>query len=500
MLDVAARVTKPRVGIRRPAWLSRYGSASLLARFGLLSLVPVVGLGVVLGQMLTWTVTQRAYESAEQRAQLLAQLAVRPLFTPADMSGGIPSDQLDVIDARLQKVAGSPSEQFTVWNRDGAIVYSAQRSQIGTSPPMPAGVHNALTGQNYMADGPDRIPSATHTGGGPLIFSVYVPLRLEAEGAPDGAIEIFLPYDQLAAQIEADTHRLYGILLAGLALLYAIMFPIVFTSYRSRVTAMEKEAQALREHNVAEEAIRGSEAKSRFLASMSHEVRTPLNSILGFAQLLLEEKGFGPLTERQRRYVGHISSSGQHLLSLINDILDLSKVQAGQMDLSVEDVRVRAVVGEVVALARPLADGKGLDLVMEEGPDGVIRADGRRLQQVLWNLLSNAIKFTPEGAVTVRVATTRTQARISVADTGVGIRYEDQSRIFDEFTQLNAQGGRVQEGTGLGLALTRQLVEVMGGRIALESTPKVGSTFTVTLPLAPARSQTVRGEAIGRAV
>jgi signal transduction histidine kinase len=146
-----------------------------------------------------------------------------------------------------------------------------------------------------------------------------------------------------------------------------------------------------------------------------------------------------------------------------------------------------------------VADRKHLHLGTDV-PSLVVTADRIRLRQVLYNLLSNAIKFTPEGAVTVRIATTRTQARISVADTGVGIRYEDQSRIFEEFTQLNAQGGRVQEGTGLGLALTRQLVEVMGGRIALESTPKVGSTFTVTLPLASARSQTVRGEAIGRAV
>jgi signal transduction histidine kinase len=277
------------------------------------------------------------------------------------------------------------------------------------------------------------------------------------------------------------------------------MFPIVFTSYRSRVTAMENEAQALRERYVAEEAIRSSDAKSRFLANMSHELRTPLTSILGFAQLL-EEKDFGPLTERQRRYVGNISSSGQHLLSLINDILDLSKVQAGQMDLAVDDVRVKAAVGDVVVLARPLAEAKGLNLMLEDGPDAVIRADGRRFQQVLWNLLSNAIKFTPEGVVTVRVLTTRTQARIAVADTGVGIPYEDQSRIFDEFTQLRAQSGHAQEGTGLGLALTRQLVEAMGGRIALESTPNAGSTFTVTLPLAPARTQAVRARAVSRAV
>jgi signal transduction histidine kinase len=498
MQKVAARPAKPRVGIRRPVWLSRYGSVRLLARFGLFSLVPVVGLGVILGQMLSWTVTQRAYDSANQRAQVLAQLAVQPLFRPDDMTSGIPPDQLDVVDARLQKVTGSQSEQFTVWNRSGEIVYSAQRSRIGTSPVMPSGVRDALTGESSMADGPDRLAGAGHAEG-PLVFRIYVPLRLQAQGAPDGAIEVILPYDRLAAQIETDTHRLYAALLAGLALLYAIMFPIVFTSYRSRVTAMENEAQALRDRYVAEEAIRSSDAKSRFLANMSHELRTPLTSILGFAQLL-EEKDFGPLTERQRRYVGNISSSGQHLLSLINDILDLSKVQAGQMDLAVDDVRVKAAVGDVVVLARPLAEAKGLNLVLEDGPDAVIRADGRRFQQVLWNLLSNAIKFTPEGVVTVRVLTTRTQARIAVADTGVGIPYEDQSRIFDEFTQLRAQRGHAQEGTGLGLALTRQLVEAMGGRIALESTPNAGSTFTVTLPLAPARTQAVRARAVSRAV
>jgi signal transduction histidine kinase len=481
-------------------WLSHYGWVRLLARFGLFSLVPVVGLGVVLGQMLSSTVTQRAYDGANERAQLLARLAVQPVLTPQDMAGSIPSDRLDLIDARLRKEAGSGQDQFTVWNQRGEIIYSTQRSRIGSRPSMPSGVRHALAGEAVRGDGPDHLPGTSGSSGDPMIFRVYVPLRLQSQGAPDGAVEIFLPYGQLAAQIESDTRGLYAVLLLGLALLYAIMFPIVFTSYRSRITAIENETQALRDHYVAQEAIRGSDAKSRFLASMSHEVRTPLNSILGFAQLLLEEKSFGPLTERQRRYVANISSSGQHLLSLINDILDLSKVQAGRVDLTIENVRVRAAVGEVVVLARPLAEAKGLTLVLEAGSDAVIKADRRRLQQVLWNLLSNAIKFTSEGVVTVRVITTRTQARITVADTGVGIAYEDHSRIFEEFTQLRAQNKHAQEGTGLGLALTRQLVEIMGGRVALESSPNMGSTFTVTLPLATPRPQSVRARAVSRAV
>jgi PAS domain S-box-containing protein len=235
-----------------------------------------------------------------------------------------------------------------------------------------------------------------------------------------------------------------------------------------------------REH--AETMRQESEAKSRFVAAMSHELRTPLNSILGFSQLL-ESSGSGQLNERQQRYVGHIESSGRHLLALINDVLDLSKVEAGQMEVELEPIELQPLLEEAINQLRPLADVKRLDLLLDPTPTLWIRADRRRFMQVLLNLLSNAIKFTEAGGL-VRVSATRAgrTAEISVIDTGIGIPLEQQQRIFEEFTQVERQATQTAEGTGLGLALSRRLLQLMLGTIQVVSQEGEGSTFLVTIP------------------
>ena len=232
----------------------------------------------------------------------------------------------------------------------------------------------------------------------------------------------------------------------------------------------------------AEEARRENEAKSRFLATMSHELRTPLNSVLGFAQLLANPD-FGELNERQRRYLGHIESSGRHLLSLINDVLDLSKVVAGQMTVEITDVDARELIESCAAHVRPLVEAKALHLELALDHDPVVRADRRRLQQVVLNLLSNAIKFTPpQGRITISSSLRDTEVDICFSDTGPGIPAEEQERIFEEFTQIDSGPARNQEGTGLGLALSRHLMELMAGSLTLQSQVGRGSTFRTTLP------------------
>ncbi len=232
----------------------------------------------------------------------------------------------------------------------------------------------------------------------------------------------------------------------------------------------------------AEAARRESEAKSRFLAGMSHELRTPLNSILGFAQLL-DLDSHDQLTDRQRRYLRHISSSGQHLLELVNDVLDISKVAAGHMEFRVEDVEAEAVVSEVVARARPLADERRITLEHVTEPGTRVRADGRRLEQVLQNLVSNALKFTGEGGrVEIDVRRRRPDVVFRVRDNGIGIAPEHHGRIFEDFTQIDDRRSRKVEGTGLGLPLSRRLVEGMNGRIWLESKLGRGATFYFSLP------------------
>ena len=223
--------------------------------------------------------------------------------------------------------------------------------------------------------------------------------------------------------------------------------------------------------------------KSDFLATMSHELRTPLNAIIGFSEVLLERM-FGELNDKQDDYLKDILSSGRHLLSLITDILDLSKIEAGRMELELEEFDVAAALGSTLTLIRERAQQHGVELSLEVDPAlGEICADQRKLKQVMLNLLSNAVKFTPDGGhISVRAALAGEMLEVAVTDTGIGIAAEDCDTVFQEFRQVGGNYANKQEGTGLGLALTRRFVELHGGSISLQSTPGQGSTFTFTIP------------------
>ena len=225
-----------------------------------------------------------------------------------------------------------------------------------------------------------------------------------------------------------------------------------------------------------------SQHKSEFLANMSHELRTPLNAIIGFSQVLRDEM-VGSVNEKQAEYLDDISSSGSHLLSLINDVLDLSKVEAGQVELEMHPFSLREALERGVVMVRERATEEGVRVAFAADPEvDVVDGDERRIKQVIFNLLSNAVKFTPAGGE-VDVSATRAngEVRVSVADTGPGIAHEDWDRIFEEFQQSETGDGQ-HEGTGLGLALSKRYVELHGGRIWLESELGQGSTFTFALP------------------
>jgi signal transduction histidine kinase len=226
-----------------------------------------------------------------------------------------------------------------------------------------------------------------------------------------------------------------------------------------------------------------SRHKSEFLASMSHELRTPLNAVIGFSEVLLDRL-FGDLTERQEEYLQDIHSSGQHLLELLNEILDLSKVEAGQMAMEYAVFGVRATVEHAMQLVRSRAEAHGITLALTVDPDvDRLEADELRVKQVLLNLLSNAVKFTGDGGhVGVRVSRDGDELLVTVSDDGIGIAPEDRERIFESFQQ-GRRGAPKEEGTGLGLTLSRRIVELLGGRLWLPSEVGVGSTFGVALPL-----------------
>ncbi|HEV3163646.1 MAG TPA: ATP-binding protein [Isosphaeraceae bacterium] len=228
--------------------------------------------------------------------------------------------------------------------------------------------------------------------------------------------------------------------------------------------------------------------KSDFLATMSHELRTPLNSIIGFSEVLADSE---QLNERQRRYAANIQSSGKMLLGMINDILDLAKIESGKMEIRSEDFSIRDVCESLASMARPVAERKNIDLECRlDEAIPLLSQDPGKLRQILYNLLSNAIKFTPEGGkVTLRARADGRYVVIEVSDTGIGIAEEDREKIFEKFRQAGQPGQgdgvltREHQGTGLGLSIVRELTKLLGGDIRLDSSPGQGSTFTVRLPL-----------------
>ncbi|MEK9148895.1 MAG: ATP-binding protein, partial [Candidatus Desantisbacteria bacterium] len=238
-----------------------------------------------------------------------------------------------------------------------------------------------------------------------------------------------------------------------------------------------------------------SQAKSAFLANMSHELRTPLNSIIGFSEVL-NEKTFGDLNEKQTKYINNILTSGKHLLTLINDILDLSKVEAGKIELKIEEFSLQEILTECQTLVKTLAAKKNIWLEVKIEGITTMKADPVRFKQIMYNLLSNAIKFTPEkGRVDIQAKPVDEMVQISVQDTGIGINREHYQKVFEEFQQIDSSYSKQYQGTGLGLPLTKRLVELHGGKIWLESEIGKGSIFAFTIP--QGKESGVRDQGLG---
>ena len=307
--------------------------------------------------------------------------------------------------------------------------------------------------------------------------------RRIGEGALDERIELATG-DELQSLAEE-----FNQMAAQLRDLYADLERRVEDRTRDLSAALEQNASLLRQLEERGRALEAaSRHKSEFLATMSHELRTPLNAIIGFSEVL-RERMFGELNERQAEYLEDIHTSGRHLLALIDDTLDLAKVEAGRVELQLEEVDVRECLETGLMMVRERASRRGVRLELVVDPAlGPVVADGRRLRQVLFNLLSNAVRFTPEGGLVEASAVRRDrEVKISVRDTGPGIAPEDQERIFETFQQAGEGAG--QDGTGLGLPLSRGLVELHGGRLWVESRVGEGSTFVLTLPLQPAAAR-----------
>jgi signal transduction histidine kinase/DNA-binding response OmpR family regulator len=290
--------------------------------------------------------------------------------------------------------------------------------------------------------------------------------------------------DELSTLVEAFNEMLEQIQKSEGALLSAHDELELRVEERTAQLAVANKELDLRNREVE----RATKLKSKFLASMSHELRTPLNAIVGFSDLLAEEIA-GPLNDKQKRFVNHIKQGSAHLLQLINDILDLSKIEAGLLEFHCEGFQVDEALPEVLSTIRPLAMAKQITVQQKLAADLSVYADRVRFKQILYNLLSNAVKFTPkDGCIDIDCYEHEDAACISVTDTGIGIRAEDQALVFEEFRQVEGSNSNAQQGTGLGLAITKRLVEQQGGKISLQSELGKGSRFTVTLPLASTTS------------
>jgi signal transduction histidine kinase len=349
------------------------------------------------------------------------------------------------------------SKGHLVWRAAAAAAAALQEISPGTAlAPLAEGREVALIGDDPIGGGQRMLASATVRQLGWHVVAVSDP------GQPE--LELVL------SQLLVSRIVLVAVLLGG---------GLLLAGAASQV-ARRRRALALANAQLD----RANHAKSEFLANMSHELRTPLNAIIGFSEVL-GQRYFGELNEKQSEYVRDISDAGKHQLALINDILDLAKVEAGRMELQLSAFSLAAAVEVSLTMIRERASLKDIALVSNIDPSIHITADERKIKQVLFNLLSNAVKFTPiGGAITLTARPSAAEIVISVQDTGTGIAPEDQARIFEEFQQTRS-GQRVEASTGLGLTLARQFVELHGGRIWVESEVAKGSTFLFTLPLAP---------------
>jgi len=415
----------------------------------------------------------RLFEESEKRARRLELLNQsidqmnQKLFEP---------ELLDVVATALTGNLGFAAAQ--VWllePSDGALWRRASHHTTGEPPPVPGRVERGMSEIGQVAE--LRVPIVTNDPANHR--QVGLNPWMTEEGLQAFAGFPLVVGEQLLGvlavyhrrPLDRNTIELLTLFAqhAATAIQEAHLFHLA-TEQTARLTALNVELQRANQH------------KAEFLANMSHELRTPLNSILGFSQLLLEGDG-GVLTGDQRQDVDIIAQNGQHLLALINDLLDISKLEAGKAQLHRGEVEVEPLISECVESVRSLAKTKKLDLSANVSAEvGRVFADGPKLKQVLLNLLGNAIKFTETGSVRITAERQGAELRVSVRDTGIGVPVEDAERIFESFQQGKSGISGKYQGTGLGLAICRQLVEMHGGRIWVKSTAGQGSTFTFTIP------------------
>ena len=396
--------------------------------------------------------------------------------------------------ALRELATGTSVAKVKLFSLQGLTLYSSEASQIGEDKHNTGLIQRAVRGE-FASTISQRQSFMSFTGRiyDRSLVSTYIPVAQPGHREPMAVFELYADLTPLKQALEQAHLRRLAIVVSVLAALFLAQYLIVWRGARIIRRQHEGlEAARLEIERARQSAVQANAAKSRFLANMSHEIRTPMHGVLGMTELLSRT----PLDEIQARYTQTIARSGHALLAILNDILDLTKIESGKLQLDSHPLDLREVVAGVCDLMRVSANAKGLELEADLPADlpTLVVGDGLRLQQVLHNLVGNAIKFTRRGTVkiAVRAGESPGDYRFSVTDTGIGIAPDVAARLFAPFEQADSSTSRKFGGTGLGLAISRELVELMGGTMGLTSTPGAGSEFGFTLRLTPTQRAPAR--------